>query len=363
MIYALLAAFAVTGTTAAMTYEAFSDDACTTPTSGGTVTVSKVTIMGTPVQGTSGTACLTASIDVGGTAYDLYVQMITACDAKTVIQSSCTADCAQCSTGGTITFTDGVPTSDGCSKATDSPSTGTKSVKIAGGFPAEFFVCSANPCFSRDTHATLADGESVLMTDLKAGDYVLPGPTRVIVNQHAKAAELRSSLLDITHSAGKLSLTPDHVLEVDGKMAAAREAIVGSKLGESEVECVTGSMGGIINPLTVSGEILADGVLSSVYPEWIAGYMLGRSTASAASLLSFLFPATTQAYYDAHLEKFFQSTSSTLASLNTLPAPVIALIFLVADLAVSAGLVAYTLASLKVVLAMGAIVSISQARK
>ena len=29
----------------------------------------------------------------------------------------------------------------------------------------------------------LADGSSIPMSDVTAGDYVLPGPTRVIVNQ------------------------------------------------------------------------------------------------------------------------------------------------------------------------------------
>jgi len=229
------------------------------------------------------------------------------------------------------------------------------------GFDCTMPTCASAPCFGVDTHATLSTGQEVLMTSLKAGDYVLPGPTRVIVNQHAKASELTSTLLEIQHTEGALKLTPDHVLSVDGKFVAAREATVGTKLGESEVSRVTKSVGGIINPLTTSGKISAEGVLASTYPEWIAGFAMSYPIyLTAANLLSFMFPASTQSYYDAHLEQFFQSTVS---SLKSVPAPLKALVFVVADLAVSAGLVLYTLASLKAVVAIAAVVAMTQTRK
>jgi len=225
-------------------------------------------------------------------------------------------------------------------------------------------VCSAAPCFARDTMVNLADGSSIQMSDVVAGDYVQPGPVRVIVNQHANAPALKSSLLTLEHSEGSISLTPDHVLAVNGAFVAAREAVIGSKLGNSEVTRVTASTGSIINPLTTSGMIMADGVLASTYPEWIASYMIGRSTASASSALSFLFPATTQAYYNAALEQFFQSTSPELMRMKAvLPAPVVALIFVVADLALAAGFVAFSLASVKSLVALVGLAAALKSRK
>merc|ERR1719253_1858612 len=207
----------------------------------------------------------------------------------------------------------------------------------------------------------MADGSTMQMTDLTAGDYVVGG--RVIVNQH-KNADLQSQLLKVEHAEGSISLTPDHVLNVDGSFVAAREATVGSKLGNSEVSRVTPTTGDIINPLTTSGKIMADGVLASTYPEWIASYMLGRSTALASSLLSFLFPATTQAYYDAALERFFQSSSRTLVHLKeVLPAPLVALTFLVADVLIAAGFVAFSLCSLKSLVALVALDAALKSRK
>ena len=164
------------------------------------------------------------------------------------------------------------------------------------------------PCFGRDTYAISVNGKPVAMASLRSGDYVMDGPdsfTRVIVNQasmstcptacslrvlgarggggcvrvpkmqcltplvatfaqHA-AVSFKSSLLLIgTKAATPLSITPDHVLSVDGKFVPARRVIVGSKLSEHEVVSVTLTTGAVINPLTASGKILTQGgILSS----------------------------------------------------------------------------------------------------
>ena len=230
---------------------------------------------------------------------------------------------------------------------------------------------SDDPCFARDTLALLPSGERVPMASLKAGDLVMDGPSsvaRVIVNQHREAtvppsplyhplavttntraatlspqpistpspscrqATFKSALLELEHANGILSLTPDHVLEVDGKarlmltpflpsptalpppptshnlppqpplpqFVPARMVAAGSKLGESEVSRVVASVGEVINPLTTSGKILTQGgVLASTYPEWVAEYMLSSYLVplplSLSNLLSYLFPETAQA--------------------------------------------------------------------
>ena len=47
--------------------------------------------------------------------------------------------------------------------------------------------------------------------------------------------------------------------QVDGNFVAARLAVLGSKLGTSEVSRVTTTAGEVINPLTASGKILTQG--------------------------------------------------------------------------------------------------------
>jgi len=202
------------------------------------------------------------------------------------------------------------------------------------------------------------------MASLKSGDVVKDGPdsyTRVIVNQH-RAASVKSPLLEITHANGEVSLTPDHVLEVDGKFVAARNAAIGSKLGESEVSRVTPTAGEVINPLTASGKILTQGgVLASTYPEWIAEYMLSSRLMplplSFSNLLSLLFPETTQAYYDGVIERLVSRGAHPKHLKAALPEALVPAAFLASDLAVSAGFCAFVLAS-PAALATGAIIAL-----
>jgi len=224
-------------------------------------------------------------------------------------------------------------------------------VKITGTCPGmdSGSDVDSDPCFARDTLAISPDGDLVPMASLKSGDLVMDGPNsvaRVIVNQHREAI-VKSSLLELTHANGELSLTPDHVLEVDGKFVPARLASTGSKLGESEVSRVTAKAGDVINPLTTSGKILTQGgVLASTYPEWIAEYMLSSHLVPLplSLSLSYLFPETTQAYYDALIEPLVTAAHPKHLK-KTLPAPLLPAVFLAGDLALSVAFVAFALAS------------------
>ena len=164
--------------------------------------------------------------------------------------------------------------------------------------------------------------------------------------QH-RVASVKSSLLKIEHSNGEISLTPDHVLEVDGKFVPARLVSAGSRLGESEVSGVTTNMGEVINPLTTSGKILTQGgVLASTYPEWIAEYMLTSYLVplplSLCNLVSYLFPETTQAYYDALIEPLVASAHPKHLK-AALPAFLVPAAFLVGDLALTVGFLAFSM--------------------
>jgi len=262
---------------------------------------------------------------------------------------------------------------------------------------------SSNPCFARETAtacrvhdiaAPPADayaqcfGEEgrgaaaarVLMTSLSAGDYVLTqaadgalAHTRVILNQHkvARDADASSPLLTLYHDRGTLGLSPDHVLRVGGEFGPARTATAGAHLAAADgksarVSRVEVSRGGVVNPLTVAGTILAAGptgapVLASVYGEWIADYFLGVATYplpySLGSALAYLFPEHVQAYYDTVLEPPFLAGAAHLKSISAAaPDAVIGAIVFGFDLALGAGFAAYALAAhAKVAVALGAV--------
>lgn len=226
--------------------------------------------------------------------------------------------------------------------------------------------CGSDPCFAKEsTHAVLKSGEHVLMSSLRAGDLVKDGPnshTRVVVNQHA-GVDKAASLINIEHTNGSLALTPDHALFFDGKLGAARDVKVGSKLGDAEVLRLGLATGAVVNPITVSGKILAvdkgEPVLAAAHPEWIAQYLLDSYVPlpfSLSNLISYLFPATTQDFYDEHLEGFFQGAAPNLKKWQkNIPAAAIAPTFVACDLAVAAGFVAYCLATPKAAITLAAV--------
>ena len=197
--------------------------------------------------------------------------------------------------------------------------------------------------------------------------------TRVILNQHKveREADASSPLLTLHYDRGTLGVSPDHVLRVGDGFGPARTATAGTDLVGADgkparVSRVEVSRGGVVNPLTVSGTILASGptgapVLASVYGEWIADYFLGVATYplpySLASGLARLFPEHVQAYYDTVLEPPFLAGASHLKSISAAaPSPVIGAIVFGFDLALCAGFAAYALAAhAKVTVALAAV--------
>lgn len=141
--------------------------------------------------------------------------------------------------------------------------------------------------------------ERVLMAELIAGDRVLTSTatgsltvTRVLINQHAKEHDATPSRLLTLHtsSATIISLTPDHALYIDGVLAAAADAKVGSRLTSARgdvvvVTRVDHQIGAVINPTTVAATILAsDGgtpILAASHPIWIAPLLIASPAAAA----------------------------------------------------------------------------------
>jgi len=193
-----------------------------------------------------------------------------------------------------------------------------------------------------------------LMSELAAGDEVLSDPgtrTRVVVNQHKMDDGKVSDLLTIKHGRGLLELTPDHILELDGKLVPARVASVGATLSNgAAIEAIALGRGGIINPLTSTGKILAaaaagEPVVAATGNEWTADIMLSAFPQYTLSYaLAAAFPASVQTYYDAALEPLFTAAVPRLAKLKTaVPAPLVGVGLVAGDAALAAGLAAYSL--------------------
>lgn len=114
--------------------------------------------------------------------------------------------------------------------------------------------------------------------ELRTGDYALAmNPAtgtvfgdRVWSNMHLRSEEL-APLIEIKHPLGQLTVTPDHLLYVDGEYKPARSVVVGStmmittlsteqagsKISSVIVESVDATKRGrVANPLTHSGLLL-----------------------------------------------------------------------------------------------------------
>lgn len=211
------------------------------------------------------------------------------------------------------------------------------------------------------------------MASLVAGDLVLASPhatTRVLVNQHrADAASDRTApMVTISHAGGgTLTLTPDHMLLIDGAFQPARNAKPGSRLepASSVVTAVAATTDAIVNPLTASSTILASGatgtpVVASCLPEWVAGILVDSAVFPLPFVLSpaaaRLFPASVQAFYDDVLEGVFDAMVPSLERLNAaVPAPVAVGGMVCADVLLVAGLGAWSALSVEVAVAAASV--------
>ena len=220
------------------------------------------------------------------------------------------------------------------------------------------------------------------MAQLVAGDLVLSSPTeatRVVVNKkHSDAPPAPMTVLE--HEHGELILTPDHVLKVDGRFVPAREAAVGAMLEPAskitKVYLVTRRP---INLITSDGKILAAGrtgapVIASVYPEWIAPFILASSLYplpySFGSAASYLLPERAQAFFDLQLDassKALLRTSRLLPRVEDVaaafPTPVKLALLLCLDVAVTAWFTVWALCSLKGLAALLALAAAAKARR
>lgn len=133
-------------------------------------------------------------------------------------------------------------------------------------------------CFAKDVStaclfsSAVSECERVLMADLIPGDLVLgrDGATTVVAVQH-KAADTNAEMLTFHMANGQsVSMTADHGIFADSVLIAAADVKVGSVLSVGTVSRITKREAATINAVTVSGTIVADGVLAASNPIWIA---------------------------------------------------------------------------------------------
>jgi len=170
------------------------------------------------------------------------------------------------------------------------------------------------------------EAERVALTDLRAGDVVLDTArswTRVVVNEHVAehSPAGKASMLTLHYPQGSLTVTPDHYIRMGESFAPASDAIAGGTLhgpeGQTTISRVEAAgLEVIVNPITTSGTILAADpgglpVEATTFGGWIAPQVLGswHMALPLAKTMSYLFPATAQAFHDALVEPFLPSAA------------------------------------------------------
>jgi len=192
-----------------------------------------------------------------------------------------------------------------------------------------FAACFGNePVSATSANEESPPAERVLMADLIAGDRVLseeggmPAITQIIVSQH-RASQLQSPMLRFEHALGYVSVTPDHVLRLDGRYVPARRGYVGAALSDETLGNVTVShirrgRGYVINPITDNGKILAAAatgkpVVAATANSWLSEVLLSQYPRYSPSwALAKACPHHAQRFYDLVLEKTFEAAVPSL---------------------------------------------------
>jgi len=148
-------------------------------------------------------------------------------------------------------------------------------------------MCAANVCllpgaycFAGEASLEVMGQGATAIKDVKIGDRVLVQNTRGALDYEAvlgflhaatKPGEL-SAYLSVTHSHGKLQVSPNHIVfRADGVNAFAGHLKVGDELlvarGDGKVLDIEHSVGnsGMFAPLTAFGTVVVDGVVASNY--------------------------------------------------------------------------------------------------
>jgi len=234
--------------------------------------------------------------------------------------------------------------------------------------PAASAEAAYTACYG-EASGTTAAGSSVAertrLAELVAGDLLLTvgrrdsrlEVTRVIVNQHARA-DVVMPALTLHLAKGALSCTPDHALFLDSALRAASEARVGSVLMNARGEAVAVTSitrmdsASVVNPITTTGTLLvsdeqaSEAIVAASHPIWIAAHALDSRprSLSLCNALSFLFPKSTQTFYDTLIEPASATAAPALVRLYAqLPNAATVALVAVSDVVLAVGFAAFGL--------------------
>jgi len=135
-------------------------------------------------------------------------------------------------------------------------------------------ITTSSSCFPANATVQLQSGSTKRMDELAVGDKVLTkaGSFSDVYMFSHKISATRSEFVRISTEGGRtISLTPNHYLYVNGKMAVASVVKVGDSLttGTGATDKVatvsTVQAAGLYNPHTMDGDIVVDDIVTSTY--------------------------------------------------------------------------------------------------
>merc|ERR1711865_397145 len=135
-------------------------------------------------------------------------------------------------------------------------------------------------CFPGTSTVQLEDGTTKVMSKLAVGDRVLTtdgaySDVYLFTHRMSEDAVKAKFVVLTTEDGSKISLTGNHYLYVNGKLATASTAKVGDELilsnGNSSAVVAVEEVwnAGLYAPKTLTGELVVDNVLASSYTDFL----------------------------------------------------------------------------------------------
>ena len=141
--------------------------------------------------------------------------------------------------------------------------------------PLGGIIAKGFSCFPNNVYVTLKNNKARrLMKDVVIGDLIQTGPetwSEVYGFTHADTTSF-NTFLTIETVKSSITLTPGHYLYVNGNLKLARDVEIGDCLNKTDkvIRIRTTILQGLINPHTMDGKIMVNGIEASNYTDFLA---------------------------------------------------------------------------------------------
>jgi len=155
-------------------------------------------------------------------------------------------------------------------------------------------------CFPGSATVQLQDGSSKLISDLRIGDRIRTkhGHSTYYLTSHQDPAALTEMVSIVTESGHSVTATPDHYIPLHhggnkpmGKVISGDLILVqnGDRVEVSAVKATSVSVEkGLYNPISLSGDMIVQGVVVSCWSEWfLEGFLSGAIIPSVYQAITF----------------------------------------------------------------------------